>query len=493
MKRHPIAAHDLQSIARRAMREAGFQADFPPAALQELAGLDGNAGADPPRDLTELLWSSIDNDESRDLDQVEFCRREANGEIRVMVGIADVDALVRQDGAIDHHAAANTISVYTGITTFPMLPEELSTDRTSLNPDETRAAIVIDMTVDDDGDVTSRDAYRALVRNHAKLAYESVGAWLEGAGPLPPAAAAVPGLEEQLRLQEEAMERLQEYRRRCGALDFETIEAKPILRDGLVVDIQVPHKSRARHIIENFMVAANQAMADFLEARGIAIIQRVVRSPERWPRIVDLAAELGERLPATPDPRALSAFLKKRKESDPDHFPDLSLAVVKLLGPGSYTMVEPGSDRSGHFGLAVHNYTHSTAPNRRFADLTTQRLLKAALGGGAPPYSNGELETIAERCTERENAARKVERRMRKVAAAALFADYIGRQFEAIVTGASNKGTYVRTLDPPVEGRVEDGRWGLDVGDHVRVRLVHTDVERGFIDFDVVKGGRTKD
>ncbi len=436
------------------------------------------------RDLRPLLWSSIDNPESRDLDQVEFAERLPGGAIRVLVGIADVDALVPRGSQIDGHAAWNTTSVYAGVATFPMLADALSAGFTSLLGGEDRRAVVLDMTVRDDGTTVANAAHPALVRNHARLTYESVGAWLEGATPAPPEVAGVPGLAAQIRLQEEAALRLDAQRKRSGALDFETIEARPVVEDGRVVGLAVPRKNRARHLIENFMIAANTAMADLLESSGQARIQRVVREPERWPRIVAIAGRLGEALPPEPDAPALADFLARRKAADPGNYADLSLSVVKLLGPGRYSVVRPGSRGEGHFGLAVPGYTHSTAPNRRYADLVTQRLLKALVRQEPSPYTGDELAAMAQRCTERENAARKVERLMRKVAAAVLFGGRLGEVFDAIVTGASAKGTYVRTVAPPVEGRVVRGERDMDVADRVRVRLIATDPDSGHIDFE---------
>lgn len=480
---------DLRAAARQAMAEAGFAPEAPQEARREAAERaepsEAELGRNGTRDLRALLWSSVDNDTSRDLDQVEVAESlPAGGDIRLRVAIADVDAFVPGGSATDRHAAFNTTSVYTGVKTFPMLPERLSTDLTSLLEGEDRLALVVDLVVEPDGTVSSSALYRALVRNHAKLIYEAVGPWLEGKASLPPEIACVPGLEDQLRLQDAATERFVRLRRERGALEFETVEASPVTVNGAVVALTVTDKNRARLLIENFMVAVNGAVAAFLVERGVPAIQRVVRTPKRWPRIVEIAAVLGERLPPVPDARALAAFLARRKAADPAHFPDLSLSVVKLLGAGEYTVVRSRAEAEGHFGLAVQGYTHSTAPNRRYVDLITQRLLKAAIVGGKPPYTDSELEAIAVHCTERASAANKVERRLRKMAAAVLLGERVGDVFEAIVTGASEKGTYVRLLAPPAEGRVVHGAAaGMDVGDRVRVRLVATDPERGFIDF----------
>jgi VacB/RNase II family 3'-5' exoribonuclease len=478
---------DLRAIAHRMVIEAGFVPDLPPVVEREVEALDDNrppAAADQSaRDLRALLWSSIDNRESRDLDQVEYVERQGNGDIAVMVGIADVDAFVPLGSATDQHAAENATSVYTGVETFPMLPERLSTDLTSLLGGVERLAVIIRMTVSATGEVRSSDIFRARIHNYAKLDYESVGDWLEGRGALPEAATGVPGMEAQLRLQDEAADRLRARHRQLGALDLETIEASPVTDDGRIVDLTVKKKNRARAVIEEFMVTANQAMAAFLLAKGAPTIQRVVRTPERWPRIVEIAEGLGDSLPAEPDSVALAAFLERRKQADPDRFPDLSVSVVKLLGSGEYTVIEPGEAHVGHFGLAAHDYTHSTAPNRRFADLVTQRLIKAVTASASAPYTTDELTRIADHCTERDRAAKKVERKMRKVAAAVLLAGRIGDEFDAIVTGMTPKGTFARLIAPPAEGRVVRGERGLDVGDKVRVRLVGTDPDRGFIDF----------
>ena len=474
---------DLSARAWQAMRDEGFAPELSPEAARELAALPKTSAESELRDLRSCLWSSIDNPDSRDLDQVEMAEQLPDGHIRVRVGIADVDSLVKAWTALDAHAARSTTSVYTGVVTFPMLPELLSTDRTSLNPDQDRMAVVVEMTVDTHGNVVQGDVLRALLHNYAKLDYETVGAWLEGKAPIPERVAATPGLEEQLRLQQEASGRLARRRRQEGALELETLEARPVLdARGQVTGLEVPSKNRAHALIENFMVAANTAIAGFLSERGIPALQRVVRSPERWARIVALAQELGGWLPEAASSKALSAFLIRRRQADPLRFPDLSLATIKLLGPGEYALACPG-EHLGHFGLAAPIYTHSTAPNRRYADLITQRLLKATLSGEALPYNRSDLDLLARHCTEREDASRKVERLMRKVAAAALLFERIGEAFEAVVTGANRKGTFVRVLTPPVEGRVVTGEAGMDVGDHVRVRLLATDPVQGFIDF----------
>ena len=477
---------DLHAIARQTMIEAGFAPDFSGAVRQEVQALPKTLPSPAPavRDLRKLLWSSIDNRESRDLDQVEYAESLAGGDTRLLIGIADVDAYVSKGSAIDQRASENGTSVYTGVKTYPMLPEELSTDLTSLNPGEDRLAIITEMVVATDGVVKSKDIYRALVNNHAKLSYEPVGAWLDGKGDLPATVAAVPGLETQVRLQFESAKDFRELRRQHGSLELGMIQSTPVVDDhGKVIQLDVTEQNGARDLIANFMIAANVAMAQFLEAKGGPTLSRIVRSPRDWPRIVELAAEVGDKLPANPDSRALADFLARRKVADPVHFPDLSLAIVKSLGPGEYAVQLPGEAGEGHFGLAVQDYTHSTAPNRRFADLVTQRLVKAALEGKSVPYTADELKQIAERCTERDSAARKVERKMRKVAAAVLLREKIGQEFNSIVTGVTEKGTFARVISPPVDGRVMRGERGLRVGEKVRVRLLATDPERGFIDF----------
>ncbi len=471
------------------MLDNGFVPDLPADAIRELASLDGTAQTrDPGQDLRTIRWTSIDNDDSRDLDQVEASARQPDGGIRVRVGIADVDALVPRGSALDRQAGANTTSVYTGVVTFPMLPERLSTDLTSLNQDVERGAIVVEFTVAPDGSLHDPDVYHAVLVNHAQLAYDAVGHWLEGEGPPPARLAASAELAEQVRMQDEAAGRLRLVRYRNGALDLETIEARPVMKDGQVVDLDLTHKTRARELIEDFMIAANMTIAGFLERKNVPSIRRVVREPKRWDRIVELAAGLGEKLPALPDARALADLLTRRREADPLRFPDFSLAIVKLLGPGEYVVDRPGEASSGHFGLAVEDYTHSTAPNRRYADLVTQRLVKAALAGQPSPYSAEELDVIAARCTAKENDARKAERLVRKMAAATMLADHIGERYDAIVTGDTAHGVYVRLLKPPVEGRVVRGEGALDVGDRTAVRLLSTDPARGFIDFERVAG-----
>ncbi len=471
------------------MVQRGLLPDFSEAVLAETARIKdpARASASDIRDLRELLWASIDNDDSRDLDQLSVAEPMAEGVVKVLVAIADVDALVKKDSAIDGHARTNTTSVYTAARIFPMLPEKLSTDLTSLGEGDERLAIVMDMTVAVDGRVVAGDIYRAVVLNRAKLAYDSLAAWLDGQGPMPAKIGAVKGLDEQLRLQDRAAQAMRAKRQEMGALRLETIEARPVFEAEELVDMRPDLRNRAKDLIEDFMVAANGVSARFLEKKGYPSLRRVLRTPKRWDRIVQLAAEYGERLPETPDPVALDAFLESRRRTDPERFPDVSLSVVKLLGRGEYALERPGQDIEGHFGLAVRDYTHSTAPNRRFPDLIAQRLLKAALAKSGAPYSDEELAALAGHCTIQEDNADKVERQVRKSAAALLLTSRIGARFDGIVTGASEKGTWVRISGPSAEGKVVRGFEGLDVGDYARVELIRTDVARGFIDFARVK------
>jgi exoribonuclease-2 len=477
---------DLSAIAEQSMADAGFVPQINSAInaeLQTIASITPSTNGDV-RDLRSLLWSSIDDSRSRDLDQVEYAESLSGGDTKLLVGIADVDAYVQKGSAIDQRAETNGTSVYAGVKTFPMLPEQLSTDLTSLNPDEDRLAVVTEMVLASDGVVKSVNIYRALLKSRAKLSYGAIGDWLDRNAAVPEAVAAAPGLEAQLRLQAESSKDLGELRKEHGALELGTIQASPVVdAQGRVTELAVVEQNSARDLIANFMIAANVAMAQFLESKGGPTLQRVVRKPKYWDRIVEIAADHDVKLPPQPDSPALADFLVKQKSSDPLHFPDLSLAIVKSLGPGEYAVQLPGEEGEGHFGLAVQDYTHSTAPNRRFADLVTQRLVKAALAGKPAPYSIDELKQIAEHCTERDAAARKVERKMRKVAAAVLLKDKIGEEFSAIVTGVTEKGTFARILKPPVDGRIMRGERGLRVGEKVRVRLTKTDPERGFIDF----------
>ncbi len=475
----------LQDIAHRVMLERGLLPDFSAAALAELGRIQSapTIVGEPARDLRDLLWASIDNDDSRDLDQLTVAEASPGGKVKILVAVADVDALVKDGSAIDTHARHNTTSVYTAAQIFPMLPEKLSTNLTSLNLNEERLSIVVEMVMGADGSLEDSEVYQARVRNRAKLAYNGVAAWLEGTGTAPEAITAVDGLAENLRTQDSAAQSMRSLRHAHGALSLETIEARPVFEGDSVRDLRVEERNRAKDIIEDFMIAANGVTARYLAARGFPSIRRVVRTPKRWDRIVEIAAEHKFALPANPDSKALEEFLTRQKAADPLRFPDLSLAVIKLLGPGEYIAELPGDTAPGHFGLAVKDYTHSTAPNRRYTDLITQRLLKAALEGRPCPYGKDELDALATHCTQEEDVVNKVERQVEKSAAALLLESRIGEQFDAIVTGASGKGTWARLLTVPIEGRLARGFEGLDVGDRVRVQLISVDVERGFIDF----------
>lgn len=500
----------LQRIARRVMLERDLLPDFSPEALAEIDRIEANAPAGRPaaldtqnptgagssalpqaegvRDLRQLLWASIDNDDSLDLDQLTVAEALPDGTVKVLVAVADVDSLVKGGSALDGHAGQNTTSVYTAAQIFPMLPDKLSTGLTSLNPAAERLAVVVEMIVESDGSVgDAHQVYRAKVRNQAKLAYNSVAAWLDGEGPEPEPITEAKGVAANLRLQDQTAQRMKRLREQRGALNLETIEARPIFVDGQVSELRREERNRAKDIIEDFMIAANQATAQFLSAKGSPSIRRVVREPRRWSRIVELAALHGFRLPDEPDPRALEGFLNAQKAADPLRFPDLSLSIIKLLGPGEYVAEAAGGLAPGHFGLAAKDYGHSTAPNRRYTDLVTQRLLKAALDGRDSPYTKAQLDVLAAHCTAQEDNANKVERQVAKSAAALLLRTRVGEVFEAFVTGASDKGTWARLLAVPVEGRLVQGFRDVDVGDRVKVRLLSVDVEKGFIDFARVK------
>ena len=490
----------LQSIAYKAMLEHGLLPDFSAEALAELEELQLPVSIKVApvethsdiRDMRNLLWASIDNNNSRDLDQLTVAEPISESKVRIMVAIADVDSLVKEGSAIGEHARHNTTSVYTAAMIFPMLPEIISTDLTSLNPNEERLALVIEMEVDADGSLLDSRIFRAMVCNRAKLAYNSIAAWLEGNGIVPEAVSSIPGLAENLRVQDQTAQNLKKLRHVHGALSLETIEAKPVFDGDQIRSLEIEEKNRAREIIEDFMIAANGVTARYLSASGFPSIRRVVRIPKRWDRIVEIAGEYKFSLPEIPDSKALEEFLVKQKAADPIRFPDLSLTIVKLLGAGEYVAEPPDGDIPGHFGLAVKDYAHSTAPNRRYPDLLTQRLLKAALEGKTVPYSKDELDVLATHCTEAEDSVKKVERRVEKSAAALLLESRIGERFDAIVTGASEKGTWVRLLTIPVEGKLVNGFEGLDVGERLRVQLTDTNVEQGFIDFKKISSPRHK-
>ncbi|HLH38305.1 MAG TPA: RNB domain-containing ribonuclease [Bryobacteraceae bacterium] len=471
---------NLLAAARQEMIDHGFDPDFPKGTGEQIAQIRAHPARDGARDLRQLPWSSIDNDTSRDLDQCEWAERAAGG-IRVRVAIADVDCAVNPGTPIDRHACQQTTTVYTGVKNFSMLPEELSTGLTSLNEDQDRYSIVVEFVAAEDGTVTQPAIYRALIRNHAQLAYNATGAWLDGQADPPAKIARSPELQAQLRLQNEAASHLCEARHKRGALDFDRVEAEPVFSNGDVRDLKIRRRNSATRLIEDFMIAANEAMAQTLSRAGSSSIRRVVKTPERWPRIVALAAGHGAKLPAQPDAAALNGFLKNLRETDGDHYQDVSLAIIKLLGPGEYVFARP-NQQPGHFALAVLDYTHSTAPNRRFSDLVTQRLIKAVLDGKAAPYTDSELEAIAANCTQKEDAARKVERKMAKRLAAAALSHRIGEIFAGVITGVTPKGTFVRILNPPAEGILLHAK-GVDVGDRVQVKLIQADPGRGYIDF----------
>jgi exoribonuclease-2 len=478
----------LAQRAHQTMIENGFEPEFSSAVWEQMKRIEdaGEPAANPAiKDLRSLLWSSIDNASSRDLDQIEWAERLPNGDIRVLVGIADVDVLVPKNSPIDEHAAQNTVTVYTESKIFPMLPEQLSTGMTSLNEGDDRLAVVADMTVKESGDVPESTFYRALVCNRAKLAYESLGDWLDNDGKAPGPLESIPGLKDQIELQREAAKRLAAYRLTKGALEFESIESSAVVENGEVKEIVSVVPNSARKLIENFMVAANVEMAEFLENHNALSLRRVVKTPERWDGIRRIAAEYGDNLPEQADQPSLAAFLEKRRVADPDHFPDLSLSIIKLIGSGEYVVQRPGEDAGGHFGLAVNDYAHSTAPNRRFTDIVVQRLVKAIITNQKSPYTGEDLDEIAQHANNQERAARKVERKMRKIVAASVMQRHIGETFQAIVTGDTPSGVFARILRPPVDGRVIHGQERLNVGDRVSVRLLSADPRNGFIDFAV--------
>jgi VacB/RNase II family 3'-5' exoribonuclease len=484
---HP--AFDLVAAARQSVKEHGFEPDFPEQVEQEVAALKADPPAANPaaEDLRGLLWSSIDNDTSRDLDQIEYADILSDGRTRVRIGIADVDAYVPKGSAIDRYAANETATLYTGVKIFSMLPEELSTGLTSLLEGEDRLCMVTEFVLDakvcaTESCIAESRIYPALVNNKAQLAYSGTGAWLDGHGGAPPKVTASSELQAQLKLQNEIAQRLRLERYRHGALNLETAEAQAqVQQNG--ISLESHGRNAATDLIEDFMIAANGVVARTLEAKKIASIRRIVRTPKRWDRIVALAAEMGAKLPEAPDSKALNDFLCAQKDADPDHFPDLSLAIVKLLGPGEYVLERPGAATEGHFGLAVEDYTHSTAPNRRYPDLVTQRLLKAMVAGKPSPYSDDELAAIAANCNVKAASERKLEREMQKRIAAVALANRVGEKFRAIVTGVNEHGSFVRTLAPRVDGMLVQGQHGVDVGDKLNVKLVRTDPGRGFIDF----------
>ena len=486
-KLHPHQKEELADLAVAAMRERGLEPEFPKPAIEQLKTIDGPSAEDGAGivDMTGLLWCSIDNDDSRDLDQLTVSETLPDGSVKIMVAIADVDTLVAKDTPIDRHAQINTTSVYTSARIFPMLPEKLSTDFTSLNPHEERVATVTEMVFAPDGEMLRSHITRARVHNKAKLAYDAVAAWIDGNGPLPEAADRVPGMDEQIRTQDSVAQQLRARRREHGSLEFQTFQPRAEFQGDQVVAIKQQVQNRARQLIEEFMVATNGVTARFLAGKKRASIRRVVKSPERWARIAEVALERGTTLPPEPDSKALEQFLAAERRRDPERFPDLSLTIVKLMGRGEYVLEHPGGPNIGHFGLAVRDYSHSTAPNRRYPDLIASRLIKAALAEVKSPYSDMELEFLANRCTQQEDAANKVERQLRKSEAAMLLEDHIGETFDGVVTGESKGNTWVRIFEPPAEGKLLPSR-DVQVGDKVRAKLISTNVERGFIDFEMI-------
>jgi exoribonuclease-2 len=482
---HKYSRKDIARIATQAMLEAGLEPEFSEAVMHQLAKIDkpGDDNDSNIFDLTNLLWCSLDNDDSLDLDQLTVCEKLKNNLVKIYIAIADVDSVVKQDSPIDAHARMNTASVYTSARIFPMLPEKLSTNLTSLNPDVDRLAIVTEMVIQKNGVITQPHVYRAKVRNKAKLAYDSVSDWIESKKPAPDALSSVKGIAEQIRTQDEVAQALRKRRYAEGSLELEVFEPKAIFDGEKLVGMEQQIQNRGRQLIEEFMIATNQCTAKFLLQQGHGSLRRVVRSPENWLRIVEYAKKFGEQLPSQANSKALSVFLAKRRKADPLRFPDLSLVVVKLMGSGEYVVEQPKSEPIGHFGLAVRDYTHSTAPNRRYPDLITLRMVKAALQGARLPYSNQDLQVLAEHCTQQEDAVRKVERRIRKSEAALMLATHINQTFNAIVTGQSTSATWVRIFEIPAEGRLVDGMPNLEVGMKLRVKLVSTNVEQGFIDF----------
>lgn len=475
--------HLLDDIADQTMIDRGFLPEFPEAALQEVRNIRQPARPTNARDLTRLAWMSIDNDDSKDLDQLTYAEKVSEGQDRIYVAVADVNALVKKGSAIDGYASTNTTSIYTPSKIYPMLPPELSTDLTSLNPDVDRSAVVIEVDVYRDGRFELSDIYLAIVHNHAKLAYNNVSDWLEGRSGLAENGAKAAGIPEQLKLQDDIATRIKKYREDQGALSFKTTELKPVVEAGVPVELKELDVNRARLLIENFMIAANVAMTTYMSNRNIPVIRRVVRTPKRWERIVSLAKEYNFDLPADPDAKALQAFLIERRKADPDRFPDLSLAIIKLVGRGEYIVAMPGDKSIGHFDLALAIYSHTTAPNRRYPDLVMQRLVEALFNEEPSPYTETELTAIAEQCTLKEDEATKVERRVLKSAAAMVMEHQIGRTFTAMVTGVNQNGTWIRLLNPPIEGKLVKGDRGTDVGDHITVKLIHVDVLNGYIDF----------
>ncbi len=529
-RQHVDADHfDLAQAALDEMHEAGFKPEFGPGVAEQVNEIREELrkefakeapGSGVP-DLRELAWSSIDNDTSRDLDQIEVAERVADG-IRIHVAIGDVASAVEKDSPIDQHAKAQTQTIYTAVKNFPMLPLELSAGMTSLNENGDRMAVMMSFTVGANGEMSDEQISRAWVRNRAQLAYSRVGPFIDAHAAASTSAVGVTmqdvealrsdsarasedadgpaftetsesrelagAIADQLLMQATATQRLHRARIQNGALEFHRGETEPVIADGRVVSVHDVIQNQAMYLIEDLMVAANGVMARALRKGKRSGLQRVVKVPQRWERIVALAMEHKWELPANPDSVALNNFLAHMRDTDADHYPDLAVAVIKLMGPGEYMVMTPDDDPTGHFGLAVRDYTHSTAPNRRYPDMVTQRVLHAMMEGAPPPYSDGDLAAIATHCNEADKALRKIDRAMQKRVAAVAMAHRIGEIFRGVVTGASEKGVYVRVIDPPFEGRVIQNFDGLDVGDRVSVKLLHTDPARAFIDFAKVSG-----
>ncbi len=484
---------NLREIARETLLRFGFLVEVPRPALSQLDRLgEPDYSRLAIKDLTGWLWSSIDNDDSRDLDQIEYLEQDSRG-THLYVAIADLHSFVERDSPLDQAAEHNTTSIYTGVRTFPMFPDKLSTNLTSLVDGGKRLAVVIEMLIASDGSLAESSVYRAVVRNQAQLTYNAVAAWLDnqpedGTPATKRTLAKIrssAALQEQLRRQHQLSEALRARRLEAGALTFETIEMRPEPSDG-GWELKAAKHNSATHLIEDFMISANQATVAFLQSKGFPSLRRVVRTPKNWPQIVALAAQHGFRLSAEPDAKNLEEFLQSERKKDIERFPDLSLAIIKLLGRGEYTVATPGGEAPGHFALAIEGYTHSTAPNRRYPDVITQRLLMAAFASGKPPYSSPDLTELAQHCTDKENDANKAERSVHKSVAAAVLARRIGERFDGMITGAADKGTWVRIVHPPVEGRLGGAVRGLAVGDKVIVKLVSTDPWRGYIDFDLI-------
>ena len=476
---------DLSRIAVIVMKEKGLEPDFSKEIHDQLSEINSPGIDDDPKiqDLTHLLWCSLDNDDSRDLDQLTTCTEISNGSYKIFIAIADVDVLIKKNTPIDEHAQLNTASVYTSARIFPMLPEKLSTNLTSLNFNEPRLALVTEIVIGSTGDVQGSTIYRAKVLNKAKLAYDAVSDWIIGNSPVPLAISSVPGMDLQITNQDQIAQKLRAKRHEAGSLQLEIFQPKAIFEGERIIGIAEQEHNRGRQLIEEFMIATNESTAHFLQKKGIPSLRRIVRSPDRWLRIVELAKQYGEALPNDPDSKALSEFLAKRHLADPLRFPDLSLIVVKLMGPGEYVLERPGADPIGHFGLAVQDYMHSTAPNRRYPDLITLRMLKHAIANQPSPYDNQELYSLAVHCTTQEDAIRKVERRVRKSEAALFLEPYIGKDFDGVITGITPNYGWVRIFNPPAEGMLLKLPRDAAIGNKLRVKLVSTDVELGHINF----------